>query len=249
MKRVVVRLLDPVIGSRPGEAVVTTLFRLWVSATTRLETRSALRKLYRADDLLQSRIDLLAIRLDGGIHPKHRIMRYHDFFLARIHPGESVLDVGCGKGELAYDLAERGGARVTGIDTSPDALEFARSRFASERLELLQADALTWTPPHPFDVVVLSNVLEHIADRVLLLERLVALARPSRMLIRVPVLERDWQVILRRELGLPYFSDPTHETEYDERQLEDEARASGLVLAESQRRWGEIWAVAEPLPT
>jgi hypothetical protein len=62
----------------------------------------------------------------------------------------------------------------------------------------------------------------------------------------VPVLERDWQVILRRELGLTYFSDPTHETEYDEQQLAQEAGAAGLVLTEVQRRWGEIWAVTEP---
>jgi 2-polyprenyl-3-methyl-5-hydroxy-6-metoxy-1,4-benzoquinol methylase len=245
VKRALLRFLDPVISSAPGDAIATTLFRLWVSATTRRETRDALRRLYWANDLVQSRIDLLAIRLDGGIHPKHRIMRYHDFFVARIRPGESVLDVGCGKGELAHDLAEHG-ARVTGIDVSEDALSFARSRFASSRLELVHADALTWTPPHAFDVVVLSNVLEHIRERVGLLRRLAELVQPSRILIRVPVLERDWQVILRRELGLPYFSDPTHETEYDERQLEDEVRAAGLRLTEVQRRWGEIWATAEP---
>ena len=245
VKGTLLRLLDPVISSGPGDAIATTLFRLWVSATTRRETPDALRRLYWASDLVQGRIDLLAIRLDGGIHPKHRIMRYHDFFVARIQPGESVLDIGCGKGELAHDLALHG-ARVTGIDVNEESLAFARSRFASSRLELVHADALTWKPPHAFDVVILSNVLEHVGERIGLLRRLSELARPSRILIRVPVLERDWQVILRRELGLPYFSDPTHETEYDERQLEDEVQAAGLALTEVQRRWGEIWAVAEP---
>jgi len=244
MKHSPKRMLDPLLVSSPVDALVTTLFRLWVSATMRSDPVFALRRLYRADDLLQSRIDWLAIELGGGVHPKHRIMRYHDYFVDRVRPGERVLDVGCGKGELAFDLAERAGARVTGIDLSAESLVFARDRFSSPRLEFIHADAREWVPQDTFDVVVLSNVLEHIADRVGFLRRLSELARPSRFLIRVPVLERDWQVILRRELGLTYFSDPTHETEYDEHELEQELSAAGLDLTESERRWGEIWARA-----
>jgi 2-polyprenyl-3-methyl-5-hydroxy-6-metoxy-1,4-benzoquinol methylase len=245
MRRRLQHLLDPLLVSGPGDALVTALFRLWVSATTRREPRAALRRLYRADDLLQGRIDLLAIELEGGVHPKHRIMRYHDFFVERVRAGERVLDVGCGKGELAFDLAERARANVTGIDVNARSLAFARARFPYERVELVEADAREWSPPASYDVVVLSNVLEHVSDRVALLRRLAELARPSRFLIRVPVLERDWQVIMRRELGLPYFGDPTHETEYDEAQLEQELAAAGLAITELTRRWGEIWAVAE----
>jgi SAM-dependent methyltransferase len=241
-------VLDPLLTGRPGDTLLTWLFRAWISALARLETRTALRKLYGLDDLVRGRIDLLAIDLDGGVHAKHRIMRYHDFFVEHVRAGERVLDVGCGKGELAHDLVERAGAYVTGVDVNRSSLEFARQRFGSDRLELVEADVREWVPPAPFDVVVLSNVLEHIPDRSGLLRRLVDLARPSRVLIRVPALERDWHVLLRRELGLPYFSDPTHEVEYEEGRLEAEADAAGLVVTEVQRRWGELWAVAEPRP-
>jgi 2-polyprenyl-3-methyl-5-hydroxy-6-metoxy-1,4-benzoquinol methylase len=60
-------------------------------------------------------IDLGAIAYDEGVHAKHRLTRYHDFFVERIRPGERVLDVGCGKGELAHDIAERSGATVVAI--------------------------------------------------------------------------------------------------------------------------------------
>jgi hypothetical protein len=60
----------------------------------------------------------------------------------------------------------------------------------------------------------------------------------------VPVLERDWSVGLRRDLGLFYFSDPTHETEYTPEQLAQELRAAGLELDELVQRWGELWASA-----
>ena len=73
-------------------------------------------------------------------------------------------------------------------------------------------DALAYTPEDPFDAAVLSNVLEHLEPRVELLRALREHARVDRLLIRVPMIEREWTVPLRRELGLPYFSDPEHES-------------------------------------
>ena len=49
------------------------------------------------------------------LHPKHRLMNYHQFFLDHIRPTDRVLDIGCGNGALAYDLAGKT-AHVTGID-------------------------------------------------------------------------------------------------------------------------------------
>ena len=236
------RLLDPVLQGRAGELLV----KAWASAVSRQAPEVALRRLLTTADRLLARVDVLAVDLDGGVHAKHRLMRYHDFFVDRVRLDEHVLDVGCGKGELAYDLATRAGAHVTGIDVSAAALDFARERFHSERIELVQADAFEWIPPRPFDAIVLSNVLEHVADRVGLLRRLVRLADAERLLIRVPVLERDWLVGLRRDLGLPYLADPTHETEYSPEQLEAELAEAGLELAELEQRWGELWAVARP---
>jgi SAM-dependent methyltransferase len=244
--RRLLRRLDPVLQSRAADLVGGVLFRAWTSAIGRRPPDEALRRLLRLADGLLARVDVLAVDLDGGVHAKHRIMRYHDFFVDRVHAGERVLDVGCGKGELAYDLASRAGAHVTGIDVNATSLAFARERFRSPRLELVQADALTWSPPERFDVVVLSNVLEHIDDRVTLLRRLREQAAPDRLLIRVPVLERDWLVGLRRDLGLPYYADPTHRTEYSPEQLEAELGDAGLELTELQVRWGELWAVARP---
>jgi len=242
VKRRLLRFLDPVLQSALAERVVGVQVRLWTSGASRLPPAEGLRRLLRLDDHLHERIDGLAIDLDDGVHAKHRLTGYHDFFLRHIRPGERVLDVGCGKGELAHDLAARGGAVVTGIDVSRPSLEFARARF--EGVEFLEGDVLTWTPPHDYDVVVLSNVVEHIGPRVELLRRLRAVAHPDRFLIRVPSEERDWLVPLRKELGLPHFSDPTHETEYTVEQLRSELADAGLRIDELVQRWGELWAVA-----
>jgi SAM-dependent methyltransferase len=221
--------------------------RSWLNVTAQgRDQAEALRRLFAVDDLLQGEIDQLAIRRDGGVHPKHRLTRYHDFFVERVERGERVLDVGCGKGELAHDLAERGGASVVGIDVLPEKIAFARERFAHPRVEYVEADVYGFESGKPFDAVVLSNVLEHLAEREALLRRIVTVARPARLLIRVPAFDRHWHVPLRRELGVPYFSDPTHETEYVAETLRAELEGAGLELASLETRWGELWAEARP---
>jgi len=248
-RRRLVVLLDPVLQSAAAQRVVTTAVRLWLSSISRLPPDEAIRRLLGLSDRLYERVDWLAIELDGGVHAKHRLTGYHDFFVEHVRPGEAVLDVGCGKGELAHDLAVRGGASVTGIDRDRASLAFARDRFDSDGVAFVEADVFAWQPERPFDVVVLSNVLEHVADRVALLRWLVEAARPTRILVRVPSRERDWLVPLRRELGLSHHSHPEHEIEYTVDELRGELAAAGLHLDELVQRWGELWAVARPRPT
>lgn len=246
MKRLLLRILDPLLQGAAAERFVRFVVRLWASGLSRLEPASGLRRLLTLEDDLQPCIDGLAMRLDGGVHAKHRLMAYHDFFVDNVERGERVLDLGCGKGELAHDLAVRAGVTVTGVDISRPSLDFARERFRAPGLEFIEGDALTWEPPHDYDVVALSNVLEHIGPRVEVLRHLRSAVRPDRFLIRVPSDERDWRVPLRKELGLPHFSDPTHETEYTVEQLRSELHDAGLGIRKLVQRWGELWVVAKP---
>jgi SAM-dependent methyltransferase len=223
------------------------LYRFWLSVlAAQPDRRKAVRDVLALYDDTYAAVDRAAIAYDDGVHAKHRLTRYHDFFVERVRPEERVLDVGAGKGELAYDLVVRAGAFVVGIDHDPSHLAFARSHFAHERLRFEGGDALERLPGGSFDVVVLSNVLEHIDDRVALLRRVVAEAQPRVVLLRVPVLARDWTVPLRAEVGLPHFSDPDHEVEYDPESFRAELAAAGLVVTELVLVWGEIWAAAEP---
>ena len=222
------------------------LFRRWLESIAKREPKMAMRSLLEVNDDLAKWIDQVALRYDDGVHVKHRLTRYHDFFVERIGQGERVLDIGCGKGEMTYDIAVRAGALVTGIDFSPGHLAFARSRFAHPNVTYIEGDALTYLPAEPFDVVVLSNVIEHIEDRVAFLRRVQEHVRPDRYLFRVPMINRHWLVPLRKELDMFYFSDPTHYTEYTQQSFEEELQAAGLAITHLQINWGEIWAEAKP---
>jgi len=71
-------------------------------------------------------ISRLSIIAEGGIHPKHRLTKYHEFFVNNISTGDIVLDVGCGNGFLKYDIAWKA-KHVTAIDLNPKNIEFAKN--------------------------------------------------------------------------------------------------------------------------
>jgi hypothetical protein len=97
-----------------------------------------------------------------------------------------------------------------------------------------------------YDVIVLSNVLEHIERRVDFLFALNQKTKPDRFIIRVPLFDRDWRIPFKKELGVDYRLDTTHCIEYTMAEFEFELKQAGLVMAEHKICWGELWCVAQP---
>jgi len=206
-----------------------------------------LRNLFAIQDALELAINERATALGGGEHPKHRLTRYHDFFVERIADGARVLDVGCGYGAVARSIAHaRAACDVLGVELDEGRLATARAAANPPNLSFARADATVALPPGPWNVVVLSNVLEHIEDRVGFLKALVATAHPESILIRVPLFERDWKMAMRREVGANWLSDPEHFIEHTQAEFAAEISAAGLAVAERRAVWGEIWADCRP---
>lgn len=212
------------------------------------DKRAALKRLFDIADDLELVTNERALALDGGVHPKHRLMRYHDFFIERIKEGEGVLDVGCGYGAVARSVARaHPKSRVVGVDYDKGRLGQARAAAGTPpNLTFVEADATRSVPDGPWDVVILSNVLEHIQDRIGFLQRLVAVTGAKRFLIRVPLFERDWKLPMRREVGANYFSDPDHKIEPSRAEFRAETAKAGLEIDELLTLWGEIWATLHP---
>lgn len=211
----------------------------------RRNPRSGLIALLQLQDVLKWYGDQQAIRYGNGIHSKHRLMDYHRFFIERLEKGERVLDVGCGQGAVSYSLAQAG-ILVTGIDFNPENIARAKQQHRHESVEFIQADILADPPPGSYSSIVMSNVLEHIADRVGILKTLVRLYSPRRILLRVPMRNRHWEVPLKEELGLFAYSDPTHCTEYTLESFAEEMEGAGLAILSTRVVWGEIWAEVTP---
>jgi SAM-dependent methyltransferase len=185
-------------------------------------------------------IDVFSIWGNDGLHPKHHLMRYYEFFLDHIQSGSTILDIGCGNGFVSYQLAGKAG-KVTGIDTEKSNIDRARRCHSHANIEYLLGDATRYLFQNRYDAIVLSNVLEHIQDRVAFLGKIKQLS--DTILIRVPMLDRDWMPLYRKSLGMFYFCDSTHFTEYTVESFKKELDEADLVISEQTVRFGEIWAV------
>lgn len=182
-----------------------------------------------------------------GLHPKHRITRYHDWFMERLRPEWRVLDIGCGNGAMARDLRQVC-AEVVGVDLNPRNIEIARARYAAPGIDYLCADALKYPFEAGFAAATLSNVLEHIEDRAgFLIDLRRRLGPNCLLLVRVPLLTRDWLTPYKRELGLEWRLDSTHWTEYEPQQLRQELALAGYGIESLETRFGELFALARPL--
>lgn len=102
-------------------------------------------------------------------HAGHRARPFTDL-LARIPalPGDPprIADLGCGPGNVTALLAERWPtARITGYDNAPEMLDKAHvdhegPTAGGGRLDFAPADARTWTPAEPYDLIVSNATLQ-----------------------------------------------------------------------------------------
>ncbi|MBA7489480.1 methyltransferase [subsurface metagenome] len=208
----------------------------------------ALRFLFELENRLYELEGQTSVRYGGGIHTKHRHTNYHQFFIKNLKPGERVLDVGSGNGFLAYDVVTSvKNICVVGIELNKSNVKFACEHYQHPNLVFVHGDVLKNIPQEKFDVIILSNVLEHIECRVDFLKKLTEFTRPKRLLIRVPQYDRDWRVPLKNELGVDSRLDRAHFIEYTREKFLEELSLANLRPTHMEFRWGEIWSVAEPL--
>jgi trans-aconitate 2-methyltransferase len=110
--------------------------------------------------------------------------------LGRVHAEApaTVVDLGCGEGTMTATLADRWpGARVTGVDSSPEMLAAAATSAVPERVSFTAGDVRDWTPDGPDDVVVSNAVLHWVPGHESLLARWAGWLRPGGWLaVQVP---------------------------------------------------------------
>lgn len=116
-----------------------------------------------------------------------------DFSRLSVDPGDRILDIGCGCGRHTCAAYRLKGVRVTGADLNLDDLKAARQRLdLHDRLgehgggawNLTTADVTRLPFPDAcFDLVICSEVLEHIPDHECAISEIVRVLKPGKPLV------------------------------------------------------------------
>ena len=99
-----------------------------------------------------------------------------------LKPGNSVLDVCTGTGDLINPLLERVGSsgKVTGLDFSGEMLAVAQKRFAEAPVTLVRGDALALPfADNEFDGAIISFGLRNVSDIPKALSEMVRVVKPG----------------------------------------------------------------------
>jgi ubiquinone/menaquinone biosynthesis C-methylase UbiE len=182
----------------------------------------------------------LGIRLLSLGHTDRVHHRIADKFAAE---GLRALDIGCGTGSLAVALARRG-ARVTGIDISPQMLDIARRKVAEAGLEesvgLVQMSAIDLDEGFQagsFDLVTGSLAFSELSDdeqRFVLAQCHRLLAEGGRLVIADETVPASWprrllHVLIRLPLAVVTYV-LTQTTTSAVRDMESKIAAAGFQI-------------------
>lgn len=171
----------------------------------------------------------LAVRLVAAtgkhsypMHPKHLIGQ-SPWFLSFIKPSDTVLDLGCGNGQLTLKTAKIC-RKIIGLDRNYAHLESARIEAEKEGITNTAFTEFDIEQELPFKqgsftVVIMQDVLEHVwRDKRLLVQAHRVLGQNGRLILAVPNSETSWKR-QQKAAGYSGFSDSDHKREYTQQQI------------------------------
>jgi SAM-dependent methyltransferase len=175
----------------------------------------------------------------------HRVESKHWWFIARrdlvirlvrgasADPECRILDMGCAGGVTLQALHRDGYRHVTGIDISPEAIAQCQ-RIGVTNALLMDAQAPAFAPGS-FDLIIASDVIEHLPEPATALRAWWRLLRPGGLVIAlVPAFMFMWS---------PHDTANNHYRRYRAPELQDCLEAAGF-RAERRCYWN--WALFPP---
>lgn len=141
----------------------------------------------------------LSASIEAEIAHVNRWRRRNAYYYAQLHrlfklhvpPGSSVLEIGCGLGDLLCDLKP---SRGVGIEAKPRDAELAARRFG--HLRIIRADYTTFELDQTFDYVIVSNALAQMSDVQAMFERVRSVCRADTR-VMVAYFNALWEPILK----------------------------------------------------
>ena len=170
-----------------------------------------------------------------------------DFSKISLKPGVRVLDAGCGNGRHLHEAFKKPGVSVVGLDLKSEDVTHARNMMRLMEKEGESGDGawgiftgdITRLPfsDHAFDVVICSEVLEHIPDEAQAIREIIRVLKPGEILaVSVP---RFLPEMICWALSKAYRNEPGgHIRIYRKRELIRKLEKAGLVCFDTGKAHG-----------
>lgn len=141
-----------------------------------------------------------------------------------IAPDAVVLDIGCSFGDFLIEMQAQGVTNVKGIDFNPEAVSIARRRGLD--VTAGEIDSRTFAPAS-FDMILITNFIEHVYDPVATLKTCVALLKPGGLIMGETPNRDSWDYAMFRRYWGGYHT-PRHLYLFNCGNLSTLARRAGL---------------------
>jgi SAM-dependent methyltransferase len=165
--------------------------------------------------------------------------RLADIYRFLVGPDQSIIELGCGNGDLLSALRPK---RGVGIDFSPEAIKAAERRHP--HLRFIEADVHELQHDEPFDVAILSDLVNDLWDVQTVFENVARLVHPRTRII-LNFYSRLWELPLLAASRLKLKA-PTLQQNW--LTVDDVRNLLNLTGFEVVKHWPEIiWPVPTPL--
>jgi SAM-dependent methyltransferase len=118
------------------------------------------------------------------------ITNYCNYFS---HEDSSVLEVGCGSGDLLADIA---GSKKVGIDFSEEYIAWAKEKYTNNGIEFLVMDANAIQLEQKFDLIIISNLIGFVDDIQHVFEQVKKCSHPNTKVI-VQYYNSFWEPLIK----------------------------------------------------
>lgn len=169
------------------------------------------------------RLTQLTGKAKNPVHPKHLIKESKKIFLKYARKDSKVLDMGSNMGEHSFALSPRV-KEIISADYNKKLLSLAsleanRRRITNITFRLVNFEQKMPFRDEEFDLILCLDILDHLKKRDQALNEIYRVLKPGgTLLLSVSNIDTSWKR-LQKSVGIFYFADPDHKTEYKRAQL------------------------------
>lgn len=193
--------------------IIEYFYKLFFHNRNKIKLRKNIIKAFNLKEILESFINKLVVIYYDGKHPKHYLWaRHFQFIIDNINLGDKVLDIGCGE-SLSY--SQQLASKVDFLDAIDNNKAVIQNCIKKNRFNNIFYSVLDITKKEitkHYDVVILSHILEHLYNPEELLKKIKN--NTKKIIVRLPRFDNHWMTLVKKDLGIFYFKDPDHKTEY-----------------------------------